>query len=186
MGEQVIVAGFGGQGILTAGELLAYAGLVEGKEVSWLPAYGAEQRGGTARCTVVVSEKRVMSPVVPNPSGLVVMNRPSLEAFEKIVKPGGVLVMNSSIIDIKPTRTDIRIIEVPANHMAESLGSARMANLVALGAFVAATKCVKEESVVAALKKVFPKASDATNALNADAFRAGMEFGEKALAATAE
>ena len=173
--ESVIIAGFGGQGILFAGQVLAYAGMYDGNEVVWMPSYGPEMRGGTANCTVVVSSDRIRSPLVPNPLGVIAMNRPSFDRFEPDVRPGGVLIVNSSLIDAKSSRTDIRVFEVPANHIAEELGSAKVANLVALGAYVAATRAASLDSISKAVDKVVPDERAALRALNATAFRRGYD-----------
>ena len=142
MQNDVIMAGFGGQGILLIGKMLAYAGMHEGKEVSWLPSYGPEMRGGTANCTVVISDRPVGSPVIRSPRAVVAMNLPSLDKFENDVRSGGLLLINSSLIDRKSTRDDLTVIEVPANEIANELGNRRGANMVALGAYVGATDAV--------------------------------------------
>jgi 2-oxoglutarate ferredoxin oxidoreductase subunit gamma len=136
MQTEIIVAGFGGQGVLFAGQLLAYAGMDEGRNVTWIPSYGPEMRGGTANCTVVISEEEIGAAVVRNPMGAIVMNRPSLDKYEELVKPGGVLVVNTSMVDRKTTRKDIQVIEVDANTIAEKLGDKRMTNMVLLGALL--------------------------------------------------
>ncbi len=138
----MIIAGFGGQGVLLIGKMLAYAGMHQGKEVSWLPSYGPEMRGGTANCTVVISDKPVGSPVIQSPRALLAMNLPSLDKFEASVKPGGVIVVNTSLINRLPDRTDVTIVKVPANEIAMSMSNPRGANMVALGAFVGATGVV--------------------------------------------
>ena len=134
MFEGVLIAGFGGQGVLSTGQLLAYAGMVEGKHVAWIPSYGPEMRGGTANCGVSVSTTPISSPVVSEPTVLIAMNRPSLEKFEPWVVPGGLIMVNSSLIKIKVKRTDVRIIYVPANDLAEELGNSKVANNIILGA----------------------------------------------------
>jgi 2-oxoglutarate ferredoxin oxidoreductase subunit gamma len=149
--EQNLFAGFGGQGMLLIGNFLAYAGMVEGKYVSWLPSYGPEMRGGTANCSVCVSDKPIASPVITKASCVIAMNRPSLEKFEDAVRPGGLLLVNSSLIDIKAKRTDIDVCYVPANEIAEKLGSGKVANMVILGAYIEKTKCVSIDSVLEAL-----------------------------------
>ncbi len=175
MHESVIIAGFGGQGILFAGQVLAYAGMYDGREVVWMPSYGPEMRGGTANCTVVISSDRIRSPLVPNPLGVIVMNRPSFDRFESAVRPGGILVVNGSLVDAHSTRTDIRAFEVPANHIAEELGSAKVANLVALGAYVGATGVVEVQSVLRGIDKMVPEERASLRALNAEAFRRGYD-----------
>ena len=147
METSVLMAGFGGQGLLLAGKLLAEASMSEGKEVSWLPSYGPEMRGGTANCTVVVSDKPVASPVINEPNVLVAMNRPSLERFGATVKSGGLIIINSSMIDIDSGRKDIRHILIPANDEARAAGSDKAANMVVLGAYVALTGAASLESI---------------------------------------
>lgn len=155
--KDMILAGFGGQGVMSMGQLVAYSGMLEGKEVSWMPSYGPEMRGGTANCTVVVSEEPIGSPVVVLPEVVVAMNLPSLDKFESMVKPGGVLIINSSLINRTCTRDDITVIEVPANEIANDLGNARVANIVILGTVIEYTKVVTKESVIESLKKVLPE-----------------------------
>ena len=149
--EQNIFAGFGGQGVLLMGQLLAYAGMLENKEVSWLPSYGPEMRGGTANCAVVISDQPVASPVVTKATSVIAMNRPSLDKFEDCVQEGGMLFINSSIIDKKSERKDIEVYYVPCNELAEELVNPRVANMVMLGAYIAKTKCVDIENVLQAL-----------------------------------
>ncbi|MGI6153162.1 MAG: 2-oxoacid:acceptor oxidoreductase family protein [Christensenellaceae bacterium] len=154
MTEQVIFAGFGGQGVLLAGQIVAYSGLAEGKNVSWLPSYGPEMRGGTANCNVVVSDEEVASPIVVEADCAVVMNRPSMEQFEKSVRPGGTLIMNSDLIQIEPTRSDIRVIKIPANALAEKAGSIKAANMVILGAYNACANVVDNKTIIQSLEKI--------------------------------
>ena len=136
MQTEIIIAGFGGQGVLFCGQLLAYAGMDEGKEITWIPSYGPEMRGGTANCTVVISDEEIGSPFVHNPQAVIAMNRPSLDKYEDLVKPGGFLVINTSMTDRKANRKDITVIEIAANEKAEELGDQRMANMVLLGALL--------------------------------------------------
>jgi len=156
MSVSIIISGFGGQGVMSMGQLLSYAAMFEGREVTWLPSYGPEMRGGAANCTVVVSDRPVGSPIVSRPDACIVMNRPSLDRFEKTLKPGGALVVNTSMCDKAPERDDLEIVCLPATDLAAELGSARVANMVALGAFLAVRPVVKVESVVDALKKALP------------------------------
>lgn len=149
--EQNLFAGFGGQGVLLMGQLLAYAGMLEDKFVSWLPAYGPEMRGGTANCSVNISDEPIGSPVVSKATTVVAMNYPSLVKFENSVQPGGNLFINSSIIDTKASRADINAYYVPCNELAEELGNPKVANMVMLGAYIAKTKCVDVEHVLDAL-----------------------------------
>ncbi len=155
MQNDVIMAGFGGQGILLIGKMLAYAGMREGKEVSWLPSYGPEMRGGTANCTVVISDRPVGSPVIQSPRAVVAMNLPSLVKFEPDVRPGGLLLVNTSLIERKPTRDDVTVIEVPANEIANELGNRRGANMVALGAYLGATEAVSIDEIVEVIRETF-------------------------------
>ena len=146
-----IFAGFGGQGVLLIGQLIAYAGMYEGRNVSWLPSYGPEMRGGTANCSVVVSDDPIASPVLSMADCVIAMNTPSLEKFEANVNPGGKLFINSSIIEKKATRTDIDVYYVPCNEMADQLGNPKVLNMAMLGAFLEATNVVKVDSVLDAL-----------------------------------
>lgn len=171
--EQVIFAGFGGQGVLLAGQVLVYAGMDEGKNVSWLPSYGPEMRGGTANCNVVVSDEEVASPVVVEADAVVVMNRPSLEQFEKAVKPGGLLVLNSDLIEVEPTRSDIKIIKVAANTLAEQAGSIKAANMVILGAYNACAKAVENTTIIKALEKIMGEKKKNLIPMNEKALEAG-------------
>jgi 2-oxoglutarate ferredoxin oxidoreductase subunit gamma len=174
MQHEVMFAGFGGQGVMTVGKLLALAGMEEGKEVCWIPSYGPEMRGGTAYCTVVVSDRAIGSPIINNPQNLVVFNRPSLEKFAPRMKPRGVLVINSSLIEVTSERNDIDELLVPFNDIANELNNGRSINLVALGAFVARSKIVAIETQEKILNDKFarkPKVAE----LNLETFRAGVE-----------
>ena len=134
MEQQLIIAGFGGQGVLLIGQLLAYSGMLEGKEVSWMPAYGPEMRGGSANCSVVISDEPVGSPKVEDATAVIAMNRPAMEKFESSIVPGGILLINSSLIDVEPKRTGVKVVKVPVNDIAAELGNARVGNMVMLGA----------------------------------------------------
>jgi 2-oxoglutarate ferredoxin oxidoreductase subunit gamma len=157
MQHECTFAGFGGQGILTAGKLLALAGMAEGKEVCWIPSYGPEMRGGTAYCTVVISDRQIGSPVVNQMSFAVVMNRPSLDKFAPKLKPGGLMVINSSLVDVTSDRNDIKQVRVPCNDIANRMNNARSLNLVVLGAFVAASGVVSLETQREVLRNEFGK-----------------------------
>ena len=152
MTTETILAGFGGQGILFAGKLLAYLGMNQDKNVSWLPSYGPEMRGGTANCSVIVSDDPVASPLVDMADVVVAMNRPSLDKFEAHVKPGGVLVINSSIIDRKAERDDVQVIYCDANRIAEEVGNPKGANVAILGALLAKAPVTSEESMSEAIR----------------------------------
>ncbi len=150
---EVMFAGFGGQGIMTAGQLLAYAGINEGKHVAWIPSYGPEMRGGTAYCTVVVSDSRIGSPIVTNPKSICVFNRPSFDKFEPRVKPQGLLIVNSSLIDATSSRDDITQLLVPANEMSMAHGTSKAANIAVLGALIGARGVVSIETMRATVKE---------------------------------
>ncbi|MDO7786420.1 2-oxoacid:acceptor oxidoreductase family protein [Desulforamulus aquiferis] len=154
--QEILIAGFGGQGVLSTGQLMAYAGMIEGKQVAWIPSYGPEMRGGTANCGITISDEPISSPLVTEPTTLIVMNRPSLDKFEKAVVPGGLILINSSLVEQKVKREDVKAIEIPANKIAEELGNVRVANNVILGALIELTGIVTVEAVVESLKKVLP------------------------------
>jgi 2-oxoglutarate ferredoxin oxidoreductase subunit gamma len=155
MQNEVTFAGFGGQGIMMAGKLLAYAGMEEGKNVIWLPSYGPEMRGGTAYCVVIVSNEEISSPIIKYPECCVVMNRPSLDKFAPMIRAGGTLIINSSLIDVTSDRKDIDILHVPANEIALECGTGKAANMVALGAYVGKLKNIDIESVRKMVEKEF-------------------------------
>ena len=150
--QQIIFAGFGGQGILSMGKFLAYAGMDADLNVSWLPSYGPEMRGGTANCSVIVQDEPVGSPIVTKADSVVVMNRPSLDKFEDTIVPGGLLILDADLVDRTPVRTDIEIISIPAQTVAEEIGSKTIANMVLLGALVAKTGIVSMDKLLASLK----------------------------------
>lgn len=176
MQSDVIMAGFGGQGILLIGKMLAYAGMHEGKEVSWLPSYGPEMRGGTANCTVVISDRPVGSPVIRSPRAVVAMNLPSLDKFEPDVRTGGLLFINISLINRKAERDDLTVIEFPANEIANELGNRRGANMVALGAYLGATDAVLLDGVVDVVRETFA-AKPGVIEMNIKALNRGYEIG---------
>ena len=173
MCRDVMIAGFGGQGVLLAGKLLAHAGMIEGKHVTWFPSYGAEIRGGTANCTVIISNDEIGSPVVQNPSALLIFNDASFKKFEIRIKEGGSLFLNTSLVHEQPTRTDITRIEVRANDIAGELGDIRIANMVMLGTFLKMTGMVAMGSVLAALKQVLPDHRHSLIPLNENALKRG-------------
>jgi 2-oxoglutarate ferredoxin oxidoreductase subunit gamma len=176
MQTEIIIAGFGGQGVLFCGQLLAYAGMDEGKAITWIPSYGPEMRGGTANCTVVISDEEIGSPFVHHPQAVIAMNLPSLDKYENLVKPGGVLVINTSMTDRKAVRTDIKVIEVDANKEAEKLGDQRMANMVLLGALLANLPVLPQESIKAALKGHLPERHQKLLSQNFDALAEGAKY----------
>ncbi|MCM8710720.1 2-oxoacid:acceptor oxidoreductase family protein [Clostridium sp. SYSU_GA19001] len=153
LSQEILFAGFGGQGILSMGKFLAYAGMEAGLNVSWLPSYGPEMRGGTANCSVILTDNIVGSPIVNKASTLVVMNRPSLDKFEYAIKPKGLLILDSDLVNRLPGRNDIEVISIPAQTIAEEIGSKTIANMVLLGALVAKTKIVSMKNLLKALKE---------------------------------
>lgn len=177
MEEKVIMAGFGGQGIMAIGKLLTYAGMLENKEVSWLPSYGPEMRGGTANCNVVVSDAPVASPVVNDATAVIVMNKPSLEKFEEYAEKDGSIFVNSSLIKEKVGREDVKTYYIPANELANDLGNAKVANVIMLGAYLEITKAVDVESILKAFLKVFGESKSHLLDIN----RKALEVGAKAV-----
>ena len=175
MEKQLIIAGFGGQGVLLMGQLLAYSGMLAGREVTWMPAYGPEMRGGSANCSVVISDRPVGSPKVEEADCVIAMNRPSMELFEKNLVPGGILLYNSSLIDVKPTRTDIRVYPVPVNDIANDLGNARVANMVMLGAYIGVEPIFDVDTLIESLRHKLGPAKEKLIPLNRTAIEKGIE-----------
>jgi 2-oxoglutarate ferredoxin oxidoreductase subunit gamma len=155
MESNVMFAGFGGQGIMTIGKMLAQGGLESGAEVSWIPSYGPEMRGGTAYCLVVVSDKPIGSPIITNPMHLVAMNRPSLEKVAPLMRPNGTCIINSSLIPGESGRADVDEVMVPGNEIAIEMGNARMSSIIALGAFCGRSEIIKLEFLIEAVKYTF-------------------------------
>lgn len=176
MQTEIIIAGFGGQGVLFAGQLLTYAAMDEGREVTWIPSYGPEMRGGTANCTVIISDEEIGSPLVRNPQAAIVMNLPSFDKYEPVVKPGGVLVVNASIINRVAGRPDIRAAMIPGNEIAESLGDRRMTNMVLLGCLLANLPVLPLEAIERALKDHLPARHQKLLPMNIQALHRGAEF----------
>lgn len=176
MTEQIIIAGFGGQGVLTMGQLIAYAGMTEGKNVSWLPSYGPEMRGGTANCNVIVSSAPVGSPVVTEADAVIVMNRPSLDKFESYLKSGGKLFINTSLIDVNASRADIQVYGIPANDIAAKAGNARVANIAMLGAYIKASGALSRKSIDEAIKYMLGELKAHLIPVNQTAMDEGAKF----------
>ncbi|HCC49314.1 MAG TPA: 2-oxoacid:ferredoxin oxidoreductase subunit gamma [Elusimicrobia bacterium] len=176
MYQGIKISGFGGQGVISAGYLLAQAGMMEGKEVSFFPAYGAEMRGGTANCSVVVASDEVTTPIVTAPDTAIVLNEPSLAKFEPTVKPGGLLIINSSLVNSRATRTDIKVMYVPCNEIAGEIGNPKAMNMVALGAFAAATGAMTIDAIARAMPKVYKKLKPEVIELNVKALKRGSEI----------
>lgn len=153
--HKLVIAGFGGQGVMLIGQMIAYAGMLEGKEVTWMPSYGPEMRGGTANCSVIVSDKRISSPIVTDATAVVAMNLPSLMKFENLIKPGGQLFVNTSLIKEQPSRNDVEIYNIDANEIAVGLHNDKVSNMVILGAIVNKTGIVKLESIEKVMDKLF-------------------------------
>jgi 2-oxoglutarate ferredoxin oxidoreductase subunit gamma len=173
----VIIAGYGGQGILFIGNILAHAAMKEGKHVTYLPTYGVEMRGGTANCTVVISSEGIGSPVIGMPSSAIIMNSPSLMKFEQQLKPGGLLLLNSSMVDPKDvSRGEVEVLPVPLNEIASQLGNAQLANMVALGAYVEKTQVVKENSIPDALTNILDERHHDMIPTNVHAIEKGRDF----------
>ncbi len=157
MQTEIIFAGFGGQGVLFAGQVLAFAAMDAGHDVTWMPSYGPEMRGGTANCTVVIADEEIGSPTVKHPKAAVVMNLPSLDKFEPLVAPGGVLIVNSSLVNRDPTRTDITWVMIPAQEIAEMIGPRRLLNMVMLGALLDKLPILSIDELKAALNAHLPE-----------------------------
>ncbi len=154
MTTQLLIAGFGGQGVLFAGKFIAYNGLLEGRQLSWLPSYGPEMRGGTANCSVILSDEPVGSPIVSNPDVLIAMNLPSLDKYEDAVVPGGMIFVDSTLIERKVKRDDVKVFYVPSTRLANEIGLPTLANMIMVGKFIKESGAVSKDNVEAALKKV--------------------------------
>ena len=176
MTYEILLAGFGGQGILFAGKLLAYCALFEGKEISWLPSYGPEMRGGTANCNVILSDTPVGSPIVDHPNVLMVMNAPSLDKYENAVTAGGSIFLDSTLITREVERKDVEVYRVPATQMANEMGIPGLANMILLGAVIAKTGCIEEAGIEDALKKVIPARKMNLLEANMNALEAGKNY----------
>ena len=175
MTNEIMIAGFGGQGVMAIGKTLAEAGMKENKDVSWLPSYGPEMRGGTANCCVVLTDDAIVSPIVLEPTELIAMNLPSLLKFEPTVKAGGTIFVNSSIIAEKVTRTDVRAIYVPCLEIAQELGNMKVANMVMLGAYIQAMGNLSVETIKEMLVHMFTGPKAKLVDLNIEALRRGAE-----------
>ena len=176
MKKEIIISGFGGQGVLSMGKILAYSGLMEGKEVTWMPAYGPEQRGGTANVTVIVSDERISSPILSRYDVAIVLNQPSLDKFEQKVKPGGILIYDGYGIITPPTRTDIHIYQVDAMDKAADMKNAKVFNMIVLGALLKVCPVVSTDGLHQALFKSLPERHHAMIPLNMQAVEEGMKI----------
>ena len=178
MKKEIILSGFGGQGIMSMGKNLVEAGVEEGMEVSWVPSYGPEMRGGTANCSVILSDVRIGSPLVEHPSEIIVMNRAALRKFEPSVLPGGTVFVNSSIIPDKIRRTDLKAVYVPCDEIAAELGNTKAANMVMLGAYIAATRFIQVETIESMIREMFAGKKARLIPLNIEALKRGMAYGK--------
>lgn len=174
MKKEIVISGFGGQGGLAIGKNLAEAGMAEGMNVTWAPSYGPEMRGGTANCSVVLSDKPVGSPVFNHPTELIAMNEPSLEKFEAGVVAGGTIFVNSSVVTDKVSRSDLTAYYIPCAEIADEVGNPKVGNMVMLGAYVAATKVLKSETIETMIHEMFTGSKAKLVPLNIEAFRRGM------------
>jgi 2-oxoglutarate ferredoxin oxidoreductase subunit gamma len=183
MQTEIIIAGFGGQGVLFAGQVLAYSALDNDLMVTWIPSYGPEMRGGTANCTVIIADEEIGSPLVRNPKAVIALNLPSLDKYEPLVVPGGVLVANASLINRGPSRPDIKSVFISANEIAESLGDRRLTNMVALGAMLGALPVLPLDAIEQALKNHLPERHLRLLPVNIRALHQGAEFARSVLEA---
>lgn len=176
MTQEAIFSGFGGQGVLTMGMLLGYAGIIEDKEVTWMPSYGPEMRGGAANCITIVSDDFISSPIISRFDTVMALNQPSVDKFESGVKPGGIMIYDSTNIIHPPKRTDISIYAVPGSEEAVKLKNTKVLNMIMLGSFIKLNKTVKEETIYKALGQLLPERYHKLIPLNIQAFQRGMEL----------
>ena len=176
MTTQILIAGFGGQGVLFAGKFLAYKGMVEDKNISWLPSYGPEMRGGTANCSVVLSDMPVGSPIITAPDVLVAMNLPSLQKFVDTVVPGGKIFVDSTLIDAKVERTDVEVYYIPATQMAKDAGFATLANMILMGKVIKETQAVRFDNNLETLQSFIPAKKAKLIDINCQALNAGYNY----------
>ena len=174
--QEIVIAGFGGQGVLSMGKILAYSGIMEDKEVSWFPAYGPEQRGGTANVTVILSDDRISSPVLNSYDIAIILNQPSLEKFEKMVKPGGSLIFDTYGIKHPPTRKDINIYKIEAMDASMKMDNTQVFNMIVMGGLLKISPMVKLENVILGLKKTLPERHHRLLPMNEKAIKKGMEI----------
>ncbi len=173
--KSIIIAGFGGQGVMLMGKIIAEAAMFEGLNVTWLPSYGPEMRGGTANCTVVIGDEPIGSPVVDFPDVVIAMNIPSMMKFEEVLKKDGTMLINSSVIDREPSRKDIKVSKIDANKIADTIGNSKVLNMVTLGAFAKITGLIKIEAIGKALEETFASKNKKLVDLNLQAVEHGMK-----------
>ncbi|MHB9041748.1 MAG: 2-oxoacid:acceptor oxidoreductase family protein [Melioribacteraceae bacterium] len=178
MQEEMIIAGFGGQGVLSMGQILCYSGVMENKEVSWMPSYGPEMRGGTANCIAIISDTKISSPILTKFDTVIALNQPSLDKFESAVKTGGLLIFEASTILNPPTRKDIVIIPIEAANEATKLKNSKVMNMIVLGAFLQMKPIIKMENIIEGIKKVLPERYHHLIPLNKQALEKGMELAQ--------
>ncbi len=176
MTEEIIIAGFGGQGVLSMGMILCYSGMIENKEVSWMPSYGPEMRGGTANCMAIVSDTKISSPIISKFDTVIALNQPSVDKFEKGVKPGGLLIYEANNVIHPPTRTDIEIIGIDATKEAAKMKNTKIMNMIVLGAFLKKRPIIEIKNILEGIKQVLPERYHHLLPLNEEALRKGMEM----------
>jgi 2-oxoglutarate ferredoxin oxidoreductase subunit gamma len=176
MTEEIIIAGFGGQGVLSMGKILAYSGLMQGQDVSWMPSYGPEMRGGTSNVTVIISDHRISSPILFKYDTAIILNQPSMDKFESMVKPGGLLIYDPNGITRHPERKDITVCKVPATYTAGEMGNQKIFNMIVLGGYLKVKPIVKLENVMAGLKKSLPERHHKLLPLNEEAIKKGLDL----------
>jgi 2-oxoglutarate ferredoxin oxidoreductase subunit gamma len=182
MQTEIVIAGFGGQGVLFGGQVLAYAAMDAGMDVTWMPSYGPEMRGGTANCTVIIADEEIGSPLVRNPRGVIAMNLPSLDKYESLVATDGALLINASLVNRQSTRDDIKVAHIPANELAESLGNKRLTNMVLVGALLEVLPILSLEAVGKSLGEHLPERHKKLLPLNLQALEAGANYARNELA----
>jgi 2-oxoglutarate ferredoxin oxidoreductase subunit gamma len=176
MNEEIVIAGFGGQGVLSMGMILCYSGIMENKEVSWMPSYGPEMRGGTANCITIISDSKISSPIISRFDSVIALNQPSLDKFESAVKPGGLLLYDSTNIIKKPTRTDINIYSIEASNEAAKMNNTKVLNMIMLGAYLKKKPIIAFDNIMKGLKKVLPERYHHLLPINEAALKRGMEL----------
>ncbi|NJC95783.1 MAG: 2-oxoacid:ferredoxin oxidoreductase subunit gamma [Anaerolineales bacterium] len=179
MQKEIIIAGFGGQGVLFGGQVLAYAAMDSGKVVTWIPSYGPEMRGGTANCTVIIADDEIGSPLVKNPPLAIALNLPSFDKYEELLAPGGTLIVNQSMVDRGAKRDDIHVIFVPCNEIAEEIGDKKLLNMVAVGALLTALPELTLKDIEKALESHLPERHKHLLPKNYEALKRGFEAGQK-------
>ena len=176
MQNEIIVSGFGGQGVLFGGQLLAYTAMDHGLHVTWIPSYGPEMRGGTANCTVIIADEEIGSPMVKRPGAVIAMNLPSMVKYENLIKPGGVMIVNASMVDRPATREDIQIVSLPGNDLAEQIGNVKSLNMIMVGALIAALPVFPLEAVIESMAAHTPDRNKRFLTANGIALRTGFDY----------